>query len=326
VARKYRPLGVAFVGLTDETERDLPAIKKFIDETPGFDWPVGYGAAPVMTELNIPGIPTLIVFGPDGRAHWSWLGEGPRGLESKLDELLAAQPAPAIDRQDATAEIVKLLDGLAVGTPAEYDRIPEIWEHAIAAGKRNDATEVHRLLDLSMPKEDEPLADWQAVVLGGGVINGISQKGLWPKRRLAELVADQPELQARWNRTVELASAMADNEAVKTGTRYDGLRILGADDYQKWGPQLVRYLAAGVDDELHMGAVSGLSDMESTEVAAALIEAFPRLNEENRKLAFDALLRTPEREAALQTAVKDGKVSEEQLTAEQVGKLSKAKP
>jgi hypothetical protein len=177
-----------------------------------------------------------------------------------------------------------------------------------------------------MPKEEEPLADWQAVVLGGGVINGISQKGLWPKRRLAELLADQPELLARWNRTLELASAMADDEAVKTGTRYDALRILGADDYQKWGPQIVRYLAAGVDDELHMGAVSGLSDMESPEVAAALIEAFPRLNEENRKLAFDALLRTPERKAALQAAVKDGKIPEEQLSAEQAAELSKEKP
>jgi thiol-disulfide isomerase/thioredoxin len=91
VARRYRPLGVEFVSLTDETERDLPQVKAFIDKTPGFDWPVGYGATKVMAELNIPGIPTLIVFGPDGRARWSWLGEGPQGLEAALDELLASQ-------------------------------------------------------------------------------------------------------------------------------------------------------------------------------------------------------------------------------------------
>lgn len=221
----------------------------------------------------------------------------------------ATEPSKASQPQtDAAAEIVKLLDGLPVGTPAEYDRIPAIWEHAIAAGRRNDATELRRLLDLSLPKPDERLADWQAVVLGGGVINGLSQAGVWPRRRLAELLGDQPDLNLRWQRSQDLAAAMADNEAVRTGTRYDALRILGADDFQRRGSALIRYLAADADGELQMGAVSGLSDMEATEATSALVEAFSGLNDHNRGLALEALRRTPQRQEALAEAIGKGTI------------------
>jgi thiol-disulfide isomerase/thioredoxin len=90
LAEHYRPLGVEFVGLTDEEQQDLPTIKTFIEQTPGFNWPVGYGAMQVLNDLNIRGIPTLIVFGPDGKARRSWVGEGPQGVEETLDALLAA--------------------------------------------------------------------------------------------------------------------------------------------------------------------------------------------------------------------------------------------
>jgi thiol-disulfide isomerase/thioredoxin len=89
-AKRYRPLGVAFVGLTSETERDLPQMREFIADTPGFDWPVGYGAIDFWNALEIPGIPTIIVFGADGRARWSAAGAGQPGLEAALDAALAA--------------------------------------------------------------------------------------------------------------------------------------------------------------------------------------------------------------------------------------------
>lgn len=87
IAAQYRPLGVEFIGLTDETERDVPRIQGFIDQTPGFDWPVGYGAIEFMAALNIDAIPTVIVFGRDGRALWS--NGGAFGLEAALDAALA---------------------------------------------------------------------------------------------------------------------------------------------------------------------------------------------------------------------------------------------
>jgi thiol-disulfide isomerase/thioredoxin len=95
VAKRYRPLGVEFVGLTSETERDLPVVREFIADTPGFDWPVGYGAMDFWNALEIPGVPTIIVFGRDGRARWSAAGAGQPGLEAALDEALAAKPRAA---------------------------------------------------------------------------------------------------------------------------------------------------------------------------------------------------------------------------------------
>lgn len=89
LADQYRPLGVEFVGLTSETQADLPRLRDFIDATPGFDWPVGYGAFPFMAALDVRAIPTLIVFAPDGRATWS--GRGAEGLEAALDAALAAR-------------------------------------------------------------------------------------------------------------------------------------------------------------------------------------------------------------------------------------------
>jgi thiol-disulfide isomerase/thioredoxin len=89
VVKRYRPLGVEFVGLTSETERDVPRIKEFLADTPEFDWPVGYGTIDFWNALNIEGIPTIIVFGRDGRVRWSTAGAGQPGLEAALDEALA---------------------------------------------------------------------------------------------------------------------------------------------------------------------------------------------------------------------------------------------
>jgi hypothetical protein len=223
---------------------------------------------------------------------------------------------------DAAAAIGRLLDGLAVGTPAEYERIPKIWEEAIAAGKRNDANELVRVLDLSLPKEGEPLADWQAVVIGGGVINGISQQNEWPRARIARLFSDYPRLQAQWKHTMALATKMADDPAVATGTRYDALRILGLGQWEPQGSHLVKYLDKDADDELNMGAVSGLSDIDSPEVADALIAAFADLNADNQRLAADALLRTDERTRAFKAAVESGAVPRDALPPEVLERLN----
>ena len=84
---KYQPLGVAFLGLTSETERDRPRLESFIASVDGFDWPVGYGTMPMQDMLGIQVLPTVIVFGPDGRAVWS--GSQLHGIEAALDQVLA---------------------------------------------------------------------------------------------------------------------------------------------------------------------------------------------------------------------------------------------
>ena len=95
VAAQYRPLGVEFVGLTSETEEDVPRIEEFIGDTEGFNWPVGYGAIDFWNALEIRGIPTIIVFGRDGRVRWSAAGAGAPGLEEAIDAALAADVGAA---------------------------------------------------------------------------------------------------------------------------------------------------------------------------------------------------------------------------------------
>jgi len=84
---QYQPLGVEFLGLTSETERDRAAIKKFIGSIDGFDWPVGYGTRPMQDMLGIQVLPTVIVFGPEGGAVWS--SSQLEGIEAAMDQALA---------------------------------------------------------------------------------------------------------------------------------------------------------------------------------------------------------------------------------------------
>lgn len=89
VVNIYQPLGVEFVGLTSETDRDLRKVRAFIARTPSFTWPVGWGAMDFFNSLEIQVIPTLIVFGRDGKIRWSASGAGQEGLEDALDAVLA---------------------------------------------------------------------------------------------------------------------------------------------------------------------------------------------------------------------------------------------
>lgn len=263
--------------------------------------------------------PNRIIIRPDGPLKSQYLMDL-RGLQLSP---VSKETAPD-KKKDATAEIKVLLDGLAVGKPEEYERIPKIWESAIAAARRNEDDELIHLLEFSLPEKDKPLHDWQAVVIGGGVINGVGLIGEWPGKRMDELLKDRPDLRAKWERTILLADKMADNERVKTGTRYDALRIIALGDWDKYGKKLIGYLQKGVDPELNMGAVSGLSDMENAAVPPALIASLGYLDETNRKLAIEALARTPERARRLLDAIKRGEVREDSLTAEQRAAVEKA--
>ncbi|MEO6436300.1 MAG: hypothetical protein ABIP55_11155, partial [Tepidisphaeraceae bacterium] len=192
--------------------------------------------------------------------------------------------------------------------------------------KRNDTGQMKRILDASLPKEGEPLRDWQAVVIGGGIINGISQRPpYWPAERIAEVIGDDAALRKRWERSLELSSAMADDEKVKPGTRYDALRMLGAEPWDKRGQQLVRYLS-DKNAELQMGAVSGLADVNAPQATAALLEATPTLTEGNRTLALNALLRDAPRRAALREAIAAGKLDASMLDPEMQKRLASTAP
>jgi hypothetical protein len=218
-----------------------------------------------------------------------------------------------------TADLPKDLD-------EEYRRIPWIWRLAINATKQGNAEQQRQLLLLSLPANEKPLAHWQAVVLGGGLINGLSQRGENPAAQVQKLLkssSQATENEQRFDRTVQLAVAMVDDESVPSGTRYDALRILGATDWKTHAKQLTRYLAPGVDEELQMGAVNATADIAQAEATQALIRALPKLSTDNRNLALEMLLsRQPQRDL-LKKSVSDKTIPRQWLTADQLQQLDK---
>jgi hypothetical protein len=207
----------------------------------------------------------------------------------------------------------------------EYRRIPWIWRVSIAAGKQNDATVLRELLKVSLPNKDEPLDDWRAVVIGGGIINGISPADGAPAERMKELLAAEDDKRLywpRWQRTLELAAAMADDAETPTGTRYDALRILGATDWEASAAVISKYLAADVDEELQQGAVSAAGDIYEAAAADWLINNMGALTERNRSIAIDALMETAGNRAKLLSALRGGRVRDEWLSPEQKKNLT----
>jgi putative membrane-bound dehydrogenase-like protein len=257
---------------------------------------------------------------------------GPPKSAAELAHEILDETRPAQRREAIVAEHPKLAAELVTAMAAglteadeeeEYRRIPWIWRVAISAGRRTDAAQLKPLLEASLPQAGEPLADWQAVVIGGGVINGVSQTGRWPGEILDESLKGDEMLAGRWARAIELASTMADNAKVRPGTRYDALRMVALAPWERCGAQLRKYLAEGVHDELQMGAISGLADVRSPQVGPLLLSRIGGYSPQNRELALDALLRDDLRIAALLDSVAAGTLSPEMLGEVRIANLRK---
>ena len=226
---------------------------------------------------------------------------------------------------DRAADLIAALAaGLGSDPAEEYRRIPRIWTVAIAAGKESRPETLRGILNASLPQPGGRLADWQAVVIGGGVINGIGLIGGWPQDRIESVIGEDAALKSRWQQSLMAAVAMADNPDVKTGTRYDALRMVAMRGWNDSREQLLRYLGKGVNGELQMGAVSGLADIPDPAATEALLTHLSGLVPGNRNLALEGLLRSEERMLALLAAVERGDVTIEQLRPERVKRLLEA--
>ena len=224
----------------------------------------------------------------------------------------AEREAALKSRPDLAVEVIREMTK-DLPKDQEYKRIPWIWRASIDIGRRNEADEIRRLLDLALPKEDGEMRDWQAVVIGGGVINGISNRGEWPAKRVAAVVGEDEKLRKRWERSIALAGSMADDEKVPHGTRYDALRMIAMMEADAAIKHLAKYLGKDVHAELQQGAVSGLVDVESESVAGLLLAAWPQLTAGNRHLAGEGMLRTGQRAGALLDAMLAGQVKSSEL-------------
>ena len=232
--------------------------------------------------------------------------------DQKVREQQAREAAP-----HAAAVVLALVDGLPDDEKQEYRRIPWVWRVAVAAGRAKDEPALQALLDASMPATGDRLRDWQAVVLGGGIVMGLSQAGAWPGDVMAPWLGADPARAARWRSALDRALLMSDEPTVRNGTRYDALRMIAVLPWDEAGATLTRYLARDVDAELQMGAIGALSDLQDDRASRALVRHFPAYHEANRRHAINALLRTDARRAQLRDAISRGVVEDEWLTPEQ---------
>lgn len=281
--------------------------------TPGL---VAWAVATLLLSSSVGAQPAAL---PDAKAAT------PDAIAAALLDQRHDQKAREALARDAAPRAVDVVKALVAGMPddeaEEYRRIPWIWRVAVAAGRASDEGALRPLLDASMPRDGERLRDWQAVVLGGGVVMGLSQAGAWPHEVMKPWLAEDATRAARWTRSLDLAVAMADNPKVRNGTRYDALRMLAVLPWERAGVQLVRYLSADVDAELQLGAIGGLSDMPDDRAGEALVQHFAQYAEANRRHAINALLRTDARRALLKEALTRGAVRDEWLTPEQRQRL-----
>lgn len=253
------------------------------------------------------------------------------GQATALAKKILDSKRPDADRKQLVVDHPKLslnlLKAMVADMPAddskeEYRRIPWIWRVTWMAGKRNDLHEMKPIVEFCLPQPNEPLSDWKAVVLGGGIINGIGLSGGWADEQIEKMIADDPGLRSRWDRLLVQAAEMADNEKVFKGTRYDALRIIGMDRWDRRGGQLTRYLSKETDDELQQGAIGGLGDMRDPHVASAILSGFGHYNKENREFALKALLREPGRTMVLLDAIEAGTVKPADLGPKWSAKLT----
>ena len=91
VHQQYSPLGVEFIGLTNEDSSALDASKAFLNNL-GITWPNGYGAGETTDALGIGGIPAIFVVGTDGKLLWR--NEMPGKIEDALDAALWLRDHP----------------------------------------------------------------------------------------------------------------------------------------------------------------------------------------------------------------------------------------
>jgi len=248
--------------------------------------------------------------------EWTFLTEiafnAPLGEQADSGQSGTPQQVPP---DDAARKIAALVAEVKVGTADEYRKIPDIWRQAIAAGRRNGDDELLAVLEQSLPQPNQPLRDWQAVVIGGGLINGLTQAGIWPRDRIDKLTGQNKSLRTRWEQSLAAAVLMADDKRVKAGTRYDALRMIAMLPWKECGDQITRYTRKDVNAELQQGAVSGLGDIPHQAATTALLSALPHLSTGNQKFAAEALLRTPERITALLAAIADGKIKPAMISA-----------
>jgi peroxiredoxin len=86
--QRFHDRGVVFIGLTPDSERDLPNVRRFLEKT-GIPWPNGYGAVKTLEKFMTDGgyFPSTWVIGADGKVAWN--EDSPGQLAEGIEQALS---------------------------------------------------------------------------------------------------------------------------------------------------------------------------------------------------------------------------------------------
>jgi thiol-disulfide isomerase/thioredoxin len=85
--RSFRDRGVLLAGLTAEDGADVQKVTGYVESVEGLDWPIAYGAGPMLVDMDVRLLPTLLVFDQNGTL--AWRGHHVRDAEEVVVGLLA---------------------------------------------------------------------------------------------------------------------------------------------------------------------------------------------------------------------------------------------
>jgi hypothetical protein len=199
--------------------------------------------------------------------------------------------------------------------------IPTIWMLTNRACKSGDQDLAMRILDEALPRIDGTIDDWRVVVLGGGVVGGLSDSITWPRPVIENWMESDAQRIARWQRVLMFSIEKAADEKTSTGTRYDALRLVGMLPEEQVFSVLDPYWNGDVHEELRMGAISAASDIDSPQSVPLLSTAAKNESGHLRSLAIDGLLRTQAGRKSLVEELRMGNLPADALTAAQHERL-----
>jgi thiol-disulfide isomerase/thioredoxin len=87
--QRFHERGVVFIGLTPDSQDDLPNIQRFLENT-GIPWPNGYGAVETLEKFLTDGgyFPSAWVIGADGKVVWN--EDSPGRMDEAIEQALSS--------------------------------------------------------------------------------------------------------------------------------------------------------------------------------------------------------------------------------------------
>lgn len=211
-----------------------------------------------------------------------------------------------------------LVADIEPGTKEENARIPLLWEVSVFAAEKNNREIMARILDISIPKNNATVHNWQIAVIGGGLIFELSKNGKDPRNVIGEMVESDPLLNQRWQSLVRVSRKIVMDESQSLGIRYDALRIFAMSDWSVAKNVYQQLFSKKVvtdesDKALRLAAVTAIPDFNKDETTEFFVNRFSLLSFSEREKVCRVLSKNERSATRLLQSLRSGIISPQQF-------------